>query len=229
APAYAKLALTADGERAQTLRARAAEQWLISGDASRGMAALEQVFRSAGLTWPATQQAALRSLVVDRLRTRFAKACPPSGQPLPPRLRAKLDACRAAWPISLISTIHGAANSSRYLRLALASGDRQHLALGYGFEAMYLAAAGARARKSVERAIALCQEYMPEADAGYNRAFRRYVVGQSHYLMGDFREAVEAYVGAEPLFLASCRNVSWELNNGRIFWGNALYEQGAHR
>lgn len=229
APAYAKLALTADGERAQTLRARAAEQWLISGDASRGMEALEQVFRSAGLTWPATQQAALRSLVVDRLRTRFAKACPPSGQPLPPRLRAKLDACRAAWPISLISTIHGAANSSRYLRLALASGDRQHLALGYGFEAMYLAAAGARARKSVERAIALCQEYMPEADAGYNRAFRRYVVGQSHYLMGDFREAVEAYVGAEPLFLASCRNVSWELNNGRIFWGNALYEQGAHR
>jgi tetratricopeptide (TPR) repeat protein len=230
APMYAKLAEASTAEQAMALRARSAEQWLISGEASRGMKALEQVLRAAGLKWPVTPAAALRSLLLERTRARLAK--PPrvsKPRPIPHRLRAQLDACRAAWSVSLISTIHGAANSSRYLRLALASGDHQHLALGYGMEAMYLAAAGAPARKAVARALELSRAYMPQAQAGYNRAFLLFAAGQCHYLMGDFREAVETYLGAEPLFLEACRNVSWELNNGRIFWGNALYEQGAHR
>ena len=230
APIYAELAERADVEHAIELRRRAAEQWLITGGAAQGTAVLERVQRDVGLSWPGTPAAALRTLLWERGRVRLSlRRGPRKAGDLPRKVRLQLDACRAAWSVSFISTIHGAANSSRYLRLALASGDRDHIALGYGMEAMYLATAGASARSAALARLERCKAYIDVESSGYNRAFIRYAEGQCHYLLGDCLESLAGYEEGEAGFLASCRNVSWELNSGRIFRANALFELGEHK
>lgn len=231
APMYAELADHANVAEAIELRRRAAEQWLITGGAAQGMAALEKVQREVGFSWPQEPKDALVTLLLERARIRLSPwGTPKAKQNVTERTRRELDACRAAWPVSLISTIHGAANSSRYLRIALARGDREHIAIGHGMEAMYLASAGARARKGASRSLSLCKKHMGAVpDAGYPRAFLSYAEGQCHYLLGDNREAIGPYEEAESELLASCRNVAWELNSARIFHANALFYLGHHK
>jgi hypothetical protein len=230
APIYAELAERADPSHALELRRRAAEQWLITGGAAQGMAVLERVQREVGLSWPGSPAAALRTLLLERARIRLSpRRGPRRTAELPRKVRLQLDACRAAWSVSFISTIHGAANSSRYLRLALASGDREHIALGYGMEAMYLATAGGGARPAVMTRLERCKAYMDTTAPGYSRAFLKYAEGQCHYLLGECRESLAGYEQGEAEFLACCRNVSWELNSGRIFRAGALFELGEHK
>lgn len=233
APLYAALAEHAEVDKAIELRRRAAEQWLITGNAHEGTDILIGVHKEVGLKWPSTPFAALRDLLYHRFRLRFEDKDEAPALELKPaqakKLEHKIAAARAAWPISFISTIHGAANSSLYVRLALKGGKQQDLALGYAMEAIYHAAAGTQQRGLSEACLERSHKLMPPDSKGYNPAFLHFARAQCDYMCGDLLRSLNSYEAAEQGFVENCRNVSWELNSGRILWTDALFYLGRHR
>lgn len=227
---YAELASLASPQRAIEFRRRAAEQWLIIGAAALGSEQIARVQREVGLNWPETPKSALRTLLWERFRVALRQPrAKPQARATDTRSFEQLEACRAAWSFGFISTIHGAANASRYLRLALSNGDREHIAWAYGMEAIYLATAGARAAPRAWAAFAQCEKATPDDPRSYSRAYLHFVRAHCHYLMGEPREALPAYENAEREFLSRCQYVLWERSSARIFWANSLWEVGQHR
>ena len=224
APLFSELAEDATPDEAIQLRRRAAEQWLISGEADLGRSTLALVQEAVGLAWPKTPGQAVRRFLWERLGLNFAlqgfKAAP--AERPSPRLDAQLEACRSAWPVAFISTVHGSANSARYLRLAIKRGAPDHLAIGFGMEAIYRASAGSKEREVVESHLRRARNLMPLPHEGYRHAFLNYIEAQCSFLLGDTRLCPGPHEEAERSFLDHCRNVSWELNSGRIFWSQAL-------
>ncbi len=232
APIFERLAESAKLGDGIELRRRAAEQLLIIGDAQRGTRILKDVQEEVGLKWPRTNARALVSLLYHRalLNTMsdstIERALSSSSSP---ELELKLAACRAAWPISMISTIHGAANCSLYLRLAIQSGDHSALSVGCAMEAMYQAISGPKNRAKVERWMASATRAAVDGGDVYREAFLEFAVGQIQYLCGDLHGSLEHFERSEGLFLEHGRGVAWELNSGRIFWTDALFYLGQHR
>ncbi|HXS16606.1 MAG TPA: hypothetical protein VN764_05440, partial [Polyangiaceae bacterium] len=170
APIYAQLATEVPLDRAIELRRRAAEQWLITGDSQRGTEVLSEVHRQVGLKWPQTAVGALGALIYHRgrlalvgdagirnalrdqsERTRRAEQGDQAATPVNQTVQRQLAACRAAWPIGMISVVHGASNASLFLRLALRSSTPSALSIGCAMEAIYHAIGGPKNAHKVDR------------------------------------------------------------------------------
>lgn len=229
APLYLELSREASDKDALDYRCRAAAQWLIGGEIQRGQEVLRDVFSELGLEWHSSPKGAIYQLLKNRARLKFAGPDDPRQVPtLAERDKQRFDACRAAWSVGYVSTIHGAANSAQYLLLAKKLGDREHLAHGYGMEALYRATQGTPRAPVVEDYIERARKLMPEPRTVPRHAFLKYVESQSHYLLGRHLEAVEAYEAADDLFVSGCKGVAWEMNSSRIFWASSLYYLGRH-
>lgn len=248
APIYAQLANEVPVDKAIELRRRAAEQWLITGDSQRGTEVLSEVHRQVGLRWPQTPVGALGALMYHRGRLaligdtgirnavlsqsdrtlRSSKDDPPVSA-LHQNVERQLAACRAAWPIGMISVIHGAANASLFLRLALRSGNPSALSIGCAMEAIYHAIGGPKNAHKVDRWMKYAETIGRAHLDSYTRAFLSFAAGQNRYLSGDMHAALAAFEESERLFLKHGRGVAWELNSGRIFWSDALFYLGHHR
>lgn len=232
APLFAQLATEVAVDQAIEFQRRAAEQWLVTGEAKKGTEVLVQVQSDVGLRWPKSTAGAVVALLYHRSRLALLSDATLDAairEKSDPRLELQLAACRAAWPISMISTIHGASNSSLYLRLALKAGKRSAMSIGCAMEAIYHAISGPKNREKVERWMSRAERVAPNTDDVYGRAFLTFSVGQNKYFLGDLRGCIAHFDEAESLFLKHGRGVAWELNSGRIFWSDALFYTGNHR
>jgi hypothetical protein len=230
APLYLKLAAAAPASDALRYRARAAQQLLASGAIAEGEAVLAQVFREVGLRWPRGPSGAIRQLLWNRLLLKLTRHTDRVASPRDATLAhsLQLEAARSAFSIAYVSTVHGAANTSSYLRLARRHGDAEQLAIGYGMEALLVATQGVRQRGLVEEYRRRTEHWMPQPRSISQQAFLRYVESQSAYLLGNFTAAVELYPVADNLFIAGRRGHAWEMSSSRIFWASALYYLGKH-
>lgn len=223
APIFASLAESAPAALAVGLRRQAAEHWLTCGESSRGVKMLAQVQQEVGLSWPHSNNDALRRFLWERLRLRLnLRSTPRVGKVASQQVSEQLEACRSGWMVSFVSTIHATANSARYLRLAIKSGDAKHLAIGYGLEAIYRSLAGESQRNVVEHFQKQARGMMSDPLDGYERAFAGYVSAQCNFMLGNAQACPGPFEVAERAFLENCRNVSWELNSSRIFWSQSL-------
>lgn len=230
APVFAELAQSQDPERATLFRQRAAAQWLSSGRIEAGWAELARVYQAAKLSWPESPQHAVLRITYERAKLPFLlKQETPSALSAPsPLEQRRLQACRAAWSVAYVSTVHGAANNARYLSLALQSGSQEDLGFAFGMEAAYRATAGSSEAERVAEFIQRAHALLSDSSQTYHSAFLHYIRGQSHYLMGEFHQSTSHYERAEKK-LIRCRDVAWELSSSRIFWGSALIFLGRHR
>lgn len=230
APIFAHLAESAVPSLAHEYRRRAAEQWLCSGAISEGVALLERVHREVGLHWPRSPRAALVATGIERLRLSF-RSIPLATTLSPPtaRLQKRLETCRTAWAIGHVSSVHGAANSARQLRLALDSKSAEPIAYAAGMEACFRAMQGGAALGVVERYREAAERLMPEPRSPYAEGFLAFVLANTRYFLSDQREAYAYFERAERLFFERCRGVSWELTASRIFWASNMIFLGRHR
>lgn len=229
APLFLQLAEAVAGKKAIQLRRAAAEQMLITGAMGPGTRLLAEVQRQVGLRWPDSPASAIFQILKERAQIFwYASRKPKAQRPLSAREEEALAACRAGWAISYVSSIHGAANAARYLRLALEFGHPRHSAHAFGLEAQFRAVVGPRAENIVTEYMARSEALMSSPKDDYDRAFIPYSRGQISYLFGDFKRSNQYYEEAEPLML-EYGSAPWELTSLRIFWANNLHNLGRAR
>jgi len=231
APLLARLAEKAPPGLAALYRRRAVEQWFSSGAVAEGLELLAQVHHEVGLSWPKTHRAAFLLTAYNRLKiaARTALTNQPEGRLKTPLIQRRLETFRATWAVAHVSLPQGAANSARYLALALRTGDRSHLAYGFGMEACYRSLQGTTARSSIERFRELSEQLMPEPHVGYTYGFLAFVQAQTRYFTSDVKGSHAHFDRADRVFNEECKNVSWELAATRLFWASALILLGRLR
>ncbi len=227
---FLEVATLTSGKKAISSRAHAAEQWLMSGKLELGERALASSLKSVGLNWPKSQLAVLLKLLWNRGCNSVLQIIFKGGRKsLAGKFDAKLQALGLANIISYVSTLHGVANNALYLKVAMLSGDKQHLGLALGMESIYRAAAGSTQHKAVQAFYLQSKSLLDPECATFNRGFLAYVRGQGHYLLHDYAAACIDYQLAEDALSQHGRNVSFQLTSSRILWASALTYCGKNR
>ena len=214
ARAYLDAALGADRETELEWKRRAADQLLISGHIDNGKAPLDEALRAVGLGLPRSPRAALVSFGWERMRLRLrGLAFRPRDSALPAAQRRVLDVLwTAARGLRGLDVLTGAALTSRYVRLALQSGDPEHAAYALSSEA-WLASMG-NAPAAAPRSAALLARAEAQAvvcGRPETLALVELSRGIAVFMQGD----VEAYKPdlqhATDLLRERCTGVAFEL------------------
>lgn len=229
APLFMELAPDASPTEALEFRRLAAEQWLVTGHLEQGMQVLRDVFADVGLTLPSGNATAVLRLVNNRARFRLRGADfnRDVQHAFDPEKLLRVDACRAAWLLSFVSTLLGASLQSQFLRLALDAGEPARIAMGFGIEAIHRSVEGKREQRQEwqERARSLAEEIATPHALG----FQALVDCNCAYLFGEWELCARTGEQAERTLTQDCRGSTWELNTLRLFWGMSLYYQGRFR
>ncbi len=229
APLFLELAESATPEQALDYRRLAAEQWLVTGHIDAGLEVLNRVFHELGMSLPRGNASAALALLGNRTRInwRGPEFDATKAEAADPQALLRVDACRAAWILSFVSTLLGAALQARFLRLALEVGEPSRVAMGFGIEALQGSIEGKPAKRHElqQRARVLSEEIATPHALG----FQALVDGNCAYLAGEWRACSDASEPAEHILTRRCRGSTWELNTLRFFWGMSLYYQGRFR
>ena len=219
----------AEGRTALQFQARAAEEHLRAGQLDEGLDALAEVLDRLEMRLPRTPQAALRSLVIRRLRLRLRGLNwreRDAGE-MAPADRMRLDTC---WAVSsglgMIDPIRGADYQTRGLLLALDSGAPAQVARFLALEATYSSTSGPggrrRARTILKEAAALAERL----GEPHLRGLVAFAAAVDAYEGGDWRRAREMAERAERTYLDYCTGVSLEVATNRHFLLLALLQLG---
>ena len=205
---------------AVNLRRKAATQFLISGHVDDGLEALRTVLDAFGMNMPASSRQALLSVVWNRvkIRLRGLRFTPREVADVAPDHLAKIDIC---WSVvtgmSIIDPIFAADFQSRGLLLALQAGERFRIVRSLAMEAAHVSTAGGKARRAVERLLAVAvplQRLVPEPYADGILALGQ---GISVFMRGEWQEALATFDHAEAIFRDQCIGASWEINTAVSF------------
>lgn len=227
---FLELAATASSApEALELRRIAAEQWLVTGHLEQGMEVFRAVLAEVGGHLPHSNTTAALGLLFNRARfslfgVKFEAV--PQAYVDPAKLR-RIDAFRAAWLLSYVSTLLGANLQSQFLRYALQAGEPSRIAMGFGVEAIQRSVEGKSVQRRTwqERARKLAQT----VNTPHALGFQNVVDCNCAYLFGEWKASSEAGLRAETILTRDCGGSTWELNTTRFFWGMSLYYQGRFR
>lgn len=211
------------------LRRIAAEQWLVTGHLEQGMEVFRSVLSEVGGHIPASNWAAVVGLLINRGRfglfgVEFESV---AESEVPAAVLRRIDAFRAAWLLSYVSTLIGANLQSQFLRYALKAGEPSRVAMGFGVEAVQRSVEG----KSVQRRTwqERARKLAHSVNTPHALGFQSVVDCNCAYLFGEWKASSEAGQRAETILTRDCGGSTWELNTTRFFWGMSLYYQGRFR
>ena len=218
-----------DGYEALALQARAAEEFLRSGQLDPGLAAVRGVLEAVGMKLPETPSAAVASLVARRarLRLRGLKWKERPEEEVAPALKTRIDVC---WAVStglgMIDPLRGSDYQTRGLLLALKAGEPYRIARSLAMEAAYAACQGARGRergKTILREAAAVAERLGRP---HLRGLVAFAAALSAYEGGEWRRARQMAERAERIYLDYCSGVTLEIATTRHFLMLALLQLG---
>ncbi len=222
AEVHLEAAVGADRATRLDCQRHAAEQLLISGRITRGVAALEEVLGEVGEGVPATPRRALASLLRHRLQLRLRgfRFTERHRREIADAELLKLELLRgAAHGLALVDSIRGADFQTRHLLLALKIGHRTDIAQAVLTEAIYQSTHGniVWAQKLRERGLAIGGEHLDLAAQTMAHGARATIA----YFSGDARGCIEHMALAE----ASARQVlgqNWQVSTCKLFTMYAL-------
>jgi hypothetical protein len=211
----------ADAVLAGELCCRAARLLLASGHIDAGLATLQEVLASVGLSLYRSPRRAFWALVWQRLRLRvrglhFRRRA--EGE-VPERDLARLDACAAAAVgLTVVDPLQASSYQSRSLLLALDAGEPVRLLRALVFEAGHESIGGTwstrRTRHLLDAAAALASESHRGAD-GWGLVLL--AEGVTAALEGDWPRGQVLCDRAEAIFRDSCLGFSWEQGTAHRF------------
>jgi hypothetical protein len=217
---YLRAAETAGAAEALDLRRHAALQLLSSGHVDDGLATLRAVLGAVGMRRPETPWRALWSLAWQRLRLRwrglgFRRR--DVRQVEAGELR-RLETCRsAAVGLSMVDPLQGAYFQTRYLLLALRTGEPQHLVQALAMEGAHASIGGCFSRRRTDELLGAAETLAQLLARPYPAALVALAKGIADALEGRWRSARALCDQAEGIFRTHCTGVMWELSTAHRF------------
>jgi serine/threonine protein kinase len=217
---YLLAADTAGEAAARELQGRAALQLLSSGHVDDGLATLRVVLRAVGMKMPETPRRALCSLAWQLLRLRW--------RGLGFRRRdvhqvdagelRRLEICRAAAVgLSMVDPLRGAYFQTRYLLLALRTGEPQHLVQALAMEGAHASVGGCFSRRRTNELLRAAETLAQQVAQPYPAAMVALAKGIADALEGRWESAWTLCDQAEGIFRTHCTGVMWELSTSHRF------------
>ena len=218
AAAYLEGAKLCIGRDADDMTLRAADQLIRAGRIGEGKRLLTGVLEELGLGVPATRAAAVRALIVKRLRLRLRGTRPRKlSIERASEATRRIDAC---WPLgdllAVLDPLRAAVLHTEGLLLALSIGEPFRLIRSLCLEAAFVSMSGGRTRRAAEarlaHAIQLAAGVEDRKVAGYISLGH----GVMELQLGEFAPAQEHLDRAEAHFEA-CPGAQWEVTTAREF------------
>ena len=226
ADAYLAAGAEMTGEPQLDCRRRAADQLLASGHVARGLDELAGVLERLGESMPETPEAALASVLEERVVIDNAPLAL-AGDPADAETLLRIDVYQStSLGLILVDNVRGAHFQARALRLALSSGDPRRALRALAFEAIYRMQEGAAGRKRADEVLAAAAALARGRDDAWMDAQLVFANAFGAYYAGRFRRAVELFKDADQRFRAHS-GVAWEQNNARVHRLRATDYQGA--
>jgi serine/threonine protein kinase/tetratricopeptide (TPR) repeat protein len=229
AAAFAAAALEVEGEEHLELRRLEMEQLLRHGDVDSGLERARAVLGAVGLKPPATDRAAMTSLVWQRvlLRVRGMSFTETAESAISRSDLQRLDVCwSVASAFSFVNPFVARALQMRFMRLALQAGEPSRMVRAFTLELGYRAMAGSKSYDDVravyERAKTLTSRLGdPKLSATLEGG-----AGIAAFLVGRFRDA-EAYLAdADDRLREHSTDARWELDISQLVRTSALVCMG---
>jgi hypothetical protein len=217
---YLRAAETAGEAEALDLRRHAALQRLSSGHVDDGLAILRTVLAAVGMKRPETPRRAFWSLAWQRLRLRWR------GLGFRPRHVRQVDAgdlrrleiCRsAAVGLSMVDPLQGAYFQTRYLLLALRTGEPEHLVQALAMEGAHSSVGGCFSRRRTDELLRAAETLAQQLARPYPAAMVALAKGIADALGGRWQSAWTLCDQAEGIFRTHCTGVMWELSTAHRF------------
>jgi serine/threonine protein kinase len=220
AQAYLEAVEGAAAADALELQRRAAEQYLISGHITEGVATLRRVLEKVGLRMASTPRAALVSMLLQRflLRLRGIGFHERDATQLSARELTRIDVCwSAAKGLTLSDLIRANDFQARHALLALRAGEPYRVARALIIEAAHSGMGGGRTRRRTAKLLAAAEAIARRIDHPHAIGFGHSVAGVTAFLEGRWKDAREHTARAAPLLRERCRGVAWELDNTHYY------------
>jgi hypothetical protein len=230
AEAYLEASHTQLGEKARMLRRRATQLMLRSGRFAEGLELADEALHEVGLARPGTPTRAVLRLAWERYRlaTRgFDYATEGSQDERAGPTHEMLELLWAVAPsLAFVDVLGGSALQSLYARLALGSGDMQHVVRSLTMEAILHATMESPPQPGVTRLLQQVRDAASRTNVPYHRAMVYMAHGYAHWTNYRLSEALSPLTQAERLLRQACVDVAWELANARVGLLNALWNSG---
>jgi hypothetical protein len=226
-------------DQRQTLRRRAAEEFMTNGAVERGMALVDDLLEAAGVAAMGGTFITVLRIVWHRLILAVFGLRRRNKEPAhPARMRQRIEMCSVlARRLAVIDTLRGFEFQTRELRLALKYGDDNQVATALATEASYRASASTHA--GIEAADALLSRARLLAEDLDDPRLDHYLAvqwGIICFFSDRFCVAVDTLSEAIDWFVSESPGDQYIVNSARLFmmfslrnWGevarlNELYE-----
>lgn len=212
-------------------RRRAAEQYLRSGEVSRGRREMDDLLASLAVRVPATATRALWTVLWRRIRMLFRglELHDDRHRLLEDRFHTvRMDALwSAATSLAMIDHVVADVLCVQHLRLALDAGEPRRALKALGYEAVFLGRISAPFVQ--RRAMALAERVQgmaAETGEPYERAWASMSMGTVHWLADRWRPSADALHEALEIWETSCTGVHFERASTCAFLGSAWWHLG---
>ncbi len=210
-----------DSAQALELERKAAQELLCSGHIDDGVAVLGDVLATVGMNVAPTPRRALWSMLVQRvkIRLRGLNFREQSEAQVSPQTLLRMDTCySAAIGLSLVDNIRATDFLTRFISLALNTGELSRIALGLASEAAMSALPGGPARERSSRLLSNAEKWAMRAERPDLLGTIWVAKTMTAWLQGRWRECCETGQRAEELLRESLGGESWDLNTARVFY-----------
>jgi hypothetical protein len=217
---YLRAADAAGEADARELQRRAALQLLSSGHLDDGLATLRIVLRAVGMKIPKTPRRAFWSLAWQwlHLRWRGLGFRRRDARQVDAAELRRLEICRsAAVGLSMVDPLRGAYFQTRYLLLALRTGEPQHLVQALAMEGAHASIGGSFSRRRTNELLRAAETLARQLAQPYPAAIVALAEGIADALEGRWQSAWSLCDQAEGIFRAHCTGVMWELSTAHRF------------
>jgi hypothetical protein len=210
----------ADAALARELRCRATHLLLASGHIDAGLAALQEVLASVGLSLLRNSRRSFWALVWQRLRLRlrglhFRRR---ADSEVPERDLARLDACAAAGVgLTMVDPLQAAYYQSRSLLLALHVGEPVRLLRALIFEAGHESIGGTWSTHRTSQLLDAARALASRRDEPDARGLVLLAEGVAAALEGNWPCGQALCDQAETIFRDSCVGFTWEKGTAHRF------------
>ncbi len=233
AGAFLLPAKQAPAGEALALKRRAAEQYLVSGHLKEGFGLMRKVLATLGMRLPRTPLGALISAFFWQARVwlRGFAFTERDQADIPGRELARMDTC---WSLCIglvmTDTVRSLAYISRFLLLALRSGEPYRVALALAVEAAATGAlGGAGLRRRTDRLLGRADALSRRTGYPHAIGLTETCVSAARFCQGEWKESSEAGERAIRIFREQCTGVAWELSTARLFTLGSIFFQGRLR